>query len=58
MFLRKRINRVLKGAISLARKCKVPIAVDPKIEYFLKYIKVTTITLSKKETVGGMNVKI
>ena len=49
--------KVLKRAISLAVKYKIPITVDPKIENFKKYKRVTTITPNLKEAVEGMNAK-
>jgi D-beta-D-heptose 7-phosphate kinase/D-beta-D-heptose 1-phosphate adenosyltransferase len=48
---------ILKKIISLAEKCKIPVTVDPKIEYFKKYRKVTTITPNTKEAIEGMNAK-
>ncbi|MDR2192778.1 MAG: D-glycero-beta-D-manno-heptose-7-phosphate kinase [Endomicrobium sp.] len=51
-------QKVLKKAIDLARKHKIPITVDPKTENFKKYKRVTTITPNTKEAMEGMNVKI
>ena len=50
-------GKVLKKAISLARKYKIPVTVDPKIENFKKYKCVTTMTPNAKEAVEGMNAK-
>lgn len=49
--------KVLKRAIYLARKHKIPVTVDPKIENFKKYKRVTSITPNLKEASEGMNVK-
>ncbi|MDR3256963.1 MAG: D-glycero-beta-D-manno-heptose-7-phosphate kinase [Endomicrobium sp.] len=51
------IPKVLKRVISLARKYKIPVTVDPKIEHFKKYKKVTTITPNEKEAIEGMGAK-
>jgi D-beta-D-heptose 7-phosphate kinase/D-beta-D-heptose 1-phosphate adenosyltransferase len=48
---------VLKKTIALAKKYKIPITVDPKVEHFKKYKKVTTITPNEKEAVEGMGEK-
>ncbi|MFH1238861.1 MAG: PfkB family carbohydrate kinase, partial [bacterium] len=45
---------VLKKAINLARKYNKPIIVDPKVEHFLQYKKVTCITPNQQEAAGGM----
>jgi len=50
-------EKVLKKIISLAKKYKIPVTVDPKIEHFKKYKGVTTITPNTKEAVEGMNAK-
>jgi D-beta-D-heptose 7-phosphate kinase/D-beta-D-heptose 1-phosphate adenosyltransferase len=46
---------VLKRAISLAHKHKIPITVDPKIEHFMNYKGVTCITPNMKEAMEGMH---
>ncbi|MDR1087041.1 MAG: D-glycero-beta-D-manno-heptose-7-phosphate kinase [Endomicrobium sp.] len=48
---------VLKKTISLARKYKIPVAVDPKIDHFKKYKKITTMTPNEKEAIEGMGAK-
>jgi D-beta-D-heptose 7-phosphate kinase/D-beta-D-heptose 1-phosphate adenosyltransferase len=45
---------VLKRAISLALKYKIPVNVDPKIEHFLRYKKVSCITPNTSEAIAGM----
>ncbi|MDR2426706.1 MAG: D-glycero-beta-D-manno-heptose-7-phosphate kinase [Endomicrobium sp.] len=50
-------QKVLKRTIFLAKKHKIPITVDPKIENFKKYKKVTAITPNTKEAIEGMNAK-
>ena len=50
-------EKVLKKIISLAKKHKIPVTVDPKIEHFTKYKGVTTITPNTKEAIEGMNAK-
>lgn len=50
-------RKVLKRTIDLARKHKIPVTVDPKIENFKKYKKVTTMTPNTKEAIEGMNAK-
>jgi D-beta-D-heptose 7-phosphate kinase/D-beta-D-heptose 1-phosphate adenosyltransferase len=50
-------KKVLKKAIDLARKYKIPITVDPKTENFKKYKRVTSITPNTKEAIEGMNAK-
>ena len=45
---------VLKKAISLAHKYKIPVTVDPKIEHFLRYKKVSCITPNTLEAITGM----
>ncbi|MCL2335280.1 MAG: D-glycero-beta-D-manno-heptose-7-phosphate kinase [Endomicrobia bacterium] len=47
-------QNVLKKTIALARKHKIPVSVDPKVENFKKYKKVTTITPNTKEAIEGM----
>ena len=46
--------RVLREAIALARKRKIPIIVDPKVEHFRQYKGVTCITPNLNEAFGGM----
>jgi D-beta-D-heptose 7-phosphate kinase/D-beta-D-heptose 1-phosphate adenosyltransferase len=50
-------SKVLKRTIFLARKYKVPVTVDPKIDHFKKYKKITTMTPNEKEAIEGMNAK-
>jgi D-beta-D-heptose 7-phosphate kinase/D-beta-D-heptose 1-phosphate adenosyltransferase len=50
-------RKVLRKAISLAEKRRIPVTVDPKIENFKKYKKVTSITPNVKEAVEGMNAR-
>lgn len=45
---------VLSAAISLARRMKKPVCVDPKLEHFLSYKNVTCITPNFAEALGGM----
>lgn len=45
---------VLSRAIALARSRGIPVTVDPKIEHFLNYKKVTCITPNAKEAIEGM----
>jgi len=45
---------VLKKAIALAHSYGIPITVDPKIEHFMDYKKVTCITPNLLEAVTGM----
>ncbi|MCX5782489.1 MAG: PfkB family carbohydrate kinase, partial [Elusimicrobia bacterium] len=47
--------RILKKAINLARKYDIPINVDPKIENFMRYKKVTCITPNTAEAIAGMH---
>jgi D-beta-D-heptose 7-phosphate kinase/D-beta-D-heptose 1-phosphate adenosyltransferase len=49
--------KVLKKTIYLAKKYHIPVTVDPKIEHFKKYKKVTLITPNEKEALEGMNIK-
>ena len=49
--------KVLKKTISLAKKYKIPVAVDPKVDHFKKYKKITTMTPNEKEAIEGMNAK-
>ncbi|MCL2388847.1 MAG: D-glycero-beta-D-manno-heptose-7-phosphate kinase [Elusimicrobia bacterium] len=46
---------VLKKVIMLANKKGIPVTVDPKIENFKKYKKITTMTPNAKEAVEGMS---
>lgn len=50
-------QKVLKRTIFLAKKHKIPVTVDPKIENFKKYKRVTTMTPNTKEAIEGMNAK-
>lgn len=50
-------RKVLKRTITLARKHKIPVTVDPKIENFKKYKKVTTMTPNTKEAIEGMSAR-
>ncbi len=45
---------ILKKIISLARRFNKPITVDPKVEHFLKYRKVTSLTPNLQEATLGM----
>lgn len=45
---------VLKKAISIANSRGIPVTVDPKIEHFMDYKKVTCITPNLAEAVAGM----
>ncbi|MDR2772310.1 MAG: D-glycero-beta-D-manno-heptose-7-phosphate kinase [Elusimicrobiota bacterium] len=47
-------DNVLRKAIELSRKHKIPISVDPKLDNFKKYYGVTTITPNTKEAIEGM----
>jgi D-glycero-beta-D-manno-heptose-7-phosphate kinase len=47
-------STVLKKAINLANKYDKPVIVDPKVEHFLQYKKVTCITPNQYEAAGGM----
>ncbi|MDR3124266.1 MAG: D-glycero-beta-D-manno-heptose-7-phosphate kinase [Endomicrobium sp.] len=49
--------KVLKKTIVLAKKYKIPVTVDPKIEHFKKYRNITTMTPNEKEASEGMNAK-
>ena len=49
------VNRpVLTKAIALANRHKIPVTVDPKIEHFLRYRKVSCITPNMAEAIAGM----
>jgi D-beta-D-heptose 7-phosphate kinase/D-beta-D-heptose 1-phosphate adenosyltransferase len=47
---------VLKKTIDIANKKGIPVTVDPKIENFKKYKKITTMTPNTKEATEGMGV--
>lgn len=47
-------KRVLEHAIRTAHKYKIPVNVDPKIEHFQSYKKVTCITPNMSEAIAGM----
>ena len=47
---------ILKKTISLAKKFNKPITVDPKVEHFLKYRKVTSLTPNLQEATLGMKI--
>lgn len=49
--------KILKKTITLAKKYKIPVTVDPKIEHFKKYKNITTMTPNEKEAIEGMNAK-
>ena len=46
---------VLSLAISLCKKARKPVCVDPKLEHFLSYKNVTCITPNSGEALGGMH---
>jgi D-glycero-beta-D-manno-heptose-7-phosphate kinase len=46
---------VLASVISEARKARVPIIVDPKVEHFTHYRRVTCLTPNLAEAFGGMH---
>lgn len=46
---------VLSRAIALARRHNIPVTVDPKIEHFQRYKKVSCITPNTKEAIEGMH---
>ncbi|MDR3330792.1 MAG: D-glycero-beta-D-manno-heptose-7-phosphate kinase [Endomicrobium sp.] len=48
---------VIKKIVYLARKYKIPVAVDPKTDCFKKYKKVTIMTPNEKEAIEGMGEK-
>jgi D-glycero-beta-D-manno-heptose-7-phosphate kinase len=48
---------VLKTAIKLAHRYCIPVTVDPKLEHFMDYKKVTCITPNLSEAIGGMRYK-
>ncbi|MCL1901550.1 MAG: D-glycero-beta-D-manno-heptose-7-phosphate kinase [Endomicrobia bacterium] len=50
-------QKVLKKTISLSRKYKIPVTVDPKVENFKMYKGVTAMTPNTKEAIEGMNAK-
>ena len=45
---------LLKRAIALANRRNIPVTVDPKIEHFMDYKKVTCITPNLSEAIAGM----
>ncbi|MFQ3675181.1 MAG: D-glycero-beta-D-manno-heptose-7-phosphate kinase [Endomicrobiia bacterium] len=47
-------KKLLKKCINLAHKYDIPISVDPKIEHFMDYKKVTVITPNTNEATLGM----
>ncbi|MDR3092687.1 MAG: D-glycero-beta-D-manno-heptose-7-phosphate kinase [Endomicrobium sp.] len=49
--------KVLKKTISLAKKHKIPVTVDPKVYHFKKYKRITTMTPNEREAIDGMNAK-
>ncbi|MDR1662966.1 MAG: D-glycero-beta-D-manno-heptose-7-phosphate kinase [Endomicrobium sp.] len=50
-------SAVLKKTIVLARRYKIPVTVDPKIDHFKKYKRITTMTPNEKEAIEGMGLK-
>ncbi len=46
--------RVLRTAIGMARRARLPVTVDPKIEHFKRYRQVTCITPNLHEAWSGM----
>lgn len=48
-------DKVLKKIITLAKKKKIPVTVDPKVENFKKYKHITCMTPNTKEAIDGMN---
>ncbi|MBQ3834380.1 MAG: D-glycero-beta-D-manno-heptose-7-phosphate kinase [Elusimicrobia bacterium] len=48
-------DKVLKKIITLAKKKKIPVTVDPKVENFKKYKHITCMTPNTKEAIEGMN---
>jgi len=50
-------QKVLKKAISLSKKHKIPVTVDPKVENFRMYKRVTAMTPNTKEAIEGMHAK-
>lgn len=47
-------KKLLQFLINISKKLDIPIAVDPKIEHFLDYKQVTTLTPNLNEAVLGM----
>jgi D-glycero-beta-D-manno-heptose-7-phosphate kinase len=48
------IPDILNSAINLSIKNGIPVTVDPKVEHFLSYRRVTCITPNQQEAVAGM----
>lgn len=48
-------DKVLKKIITIAKKKKIPVTVDPKVENFKKYKHITCMTPNTKEAIEGMN---
>jgi D-beta-D-heptose 7-phosphate kinase/D-beta-D-heptose 1-phosphate adenosyltransferase len=48
-------SSLLKKTIDLARHCRVPITVDPKIEHFQRYVNITCMTPNIHEAQAGMH---
>lgn len=51
-------KKVFKRIITLAKKKKIPVTVDPKVENFKKYKHVTCMTPNTKEAIEGMNAQL
>ncbi len=47
-------KEIIEFTVKLANKNKIPIFVDPKIEHFMSYKKVTSMTPNVMEAYGGM----
>jgi D-beta-D-heptose 7-phosphate kinase/D-beta-D-heptose 1-phosphate adenosyltransferase len=47
-------SSILKRAITIARKKGIPVTVDPKIEHFQRYKRVSCITPNMAEAIAGM----
>jgi D-beta-D-heptose 7-phosphate kinase/D-beta-D-heptose 1-phosphate adenosyltransferase len=50
-------SKILKKTILVAKKYRIPVTVDPKIDHFKKYKKITTMTPNEKEALEGMGAK-
>jgi len=48
-------DKILKKIITFAKKKKIPVTVDPKVENFKKYKHITCMTPNTKEAIEGMN---